>query len=258
MPSALIQFVDVDRDRVAIITRGETPYLLLWDLKTRVTRSVRIKERPLIVGFHPGEDRLSILFLEVSDDMSFPPKIVRVRYSLAGKTISPLEEPPTSLALPRRYQESRIYGFWKSRPGITETAAVLLLPSDYDNPPPDLLFYYPETDEMSLRLSSQYPRIATRYSMLMTSDGVMCVVNKSGRGLQIWICDPDSPTPCRTLKLQSQLWKGFSPNYCVFYSDGDIFAILDCFGIEVWSCDPDLDMHDGQRLWSPSRGRSKE
>lgn len=256
LPSALIQYVTVDRDRVAIITGGKPPDLLVWNLKTRVTRSVRIEGRPLIVGFHPGEDRLSILFLEVSD-MS---KVVRVRYSLAGEKVSPLEEPPASLALPRHYQVSRISGQWKYRSGIAGAAAVVVLASsDLSHPQPDLLFYYPETDKMSLRLSSQYPHLAEIRRMLMTSDGVMCLADESRpTSLQIWICDPDRRVPWRNLSFQSELWSSFRPDDCACYCDGEILAILSPSSIEVWSFNLDLDMRDAQRLWSPSRRRSRD
>ncbi|KAL1963281.1 hypothetical protein VTN77DRAFT_8504 [Rasamsonia byssochlamydoides] len=263
LPSIAIEEVTVDRDRVAIITKGKPPSLVVWDLRTGATRSVHIKERPLIAGFHPGADRLIILFLE-KNDLSGPSKIVRVRYSFAGKTISPLEEPQVSFALPRCFsREPCLSGFWQYSSEIAGATTGLLIishlhPNNHIHVS-HLLCYYPETDKMSLGSPMDdvkgQDNVPSDADLLMTSDGVtyhMKYVPQSPS--HVWIYNPNSPTPFRKSKSIQIEIEDERSDYMLF-GDTDVFGIISMTGIQVWSFDPSLDLFDGHRLWKDAPGQ---
>jgi hypothetical protein len=257
LPSAGIRHSSFDGERIAIITGSKELSLLVLNLRTGTTRSIPIEKHPVVMGFHPGEDRLILLFLEENEDPFCQSKIVRVRYSCSGETISPLEEPQVSLSLPQSYPRRKtIIPYWRYGSKIAKvaeatTGVVRIIDSATQySEKHHVLFYYPETDEMSFRLSTDDVEgpcsIGKMDEQLLTSDGVVYFVKNSMKsppekaGISLYKLDsPSSDRKLESMQLQRcELGPWFA------FGDTELFGILSRDHIQVWSFDPNLDLHN--------------
>lgn len=212
LPSASIRDFIVVGDEV-VISLGTSLSFIIWDMKTRRTRSCDMKSRPLMMIPLPSEDSLAAIHINricgnVScDDHACPVTGVTVtKYSFNGAGVA-CQQPSTLLNLPRGRTwiiKGPVYPICSS---ICCRTVIIPLRSTLEtsnscpissNTHYAFIAYNSRADKASLRIydgevGGPPPQSELSVEPILMSHNLMYYINDGGEQQEIWIFNPDGP-----------------------------------------------------------------
>lgn len=254
-----------------MISLGTGLSLIIYDLKTRTTRTIDVQSPPLMIISHPSEDTLAVVQLDricgkdsCKDYASPVTGIIVTRYSFNGPSVT-RQQSPISLSLPRDRTWTLNGTVFTVRSSVYRAVQIRLRSSSVSSNSNSssisndthyaFVYYNSKTDKASLRIYG-YEVGRPPLQSVLVSHNLMYYITDGTERPEIWIFNPDGPLMHRRseiTEIEGSLGSSGTgdaaapaagggharqPHRRGFpFGDSEFFGLATPSGLEVWCFD---------------------